>query len=116
VIAWWLWTLIWVGLVFALLLVLVLLAFRLFRKAMTLMDELSAVADKTRTLDVDGAELSAPQNAILAEMSKVRAQHEAQKRRHSDLKLARHERRIARAKRITARDASSRTQWPEGWS
>jgi flagellar biosynthesis/type III secretory pathway M-ring protein FliF/YscJ len=115
VIAWWGWLLIWVGLVLALVLVLAFLAFTLFRKAIALMHELSAVVDKTTALDVEFLELSKPQIAVLAEMSEIRAQHEAQQRRRADVKLARHERRIARAKRIITRDAST-AQWPEGWS
>lgn len=114
-IEWWGWLLIWVGLVLALLVVLALLAYKLFRKAIALMHELSAVVDKTAALDVDAPELSKPQIAVLAEMSEIRAQHEAQRRRRAALKLARHERRIERAKRITKRDTST-AQWPEGWS
>lgn len=114
-IAWWGWLLIWVGLVLILLAMLVIVALWLFRKAMALLDDLSDVADKTTSLDVDTAELSKPQIAILAELSEIRQQHETRKIRRADLKLARHERRIARAKRITRRDAST-TQWPEGWA
>ncbi|GAA1209546.1 hypothetical protein [Rhodoglobus aureus] len=114
-IEWWGWLLIWVGLVLALLVVLAFLAYRLFRKAISLMHELSAVVDKTSVLDADTAELSQPQIAVLAEMSDIRARHESQRRRRLDLKLARHERRIERAKRITKRDAST-AQWPESWS
>lgn len=114
-ISWWGWLLLWVGLVVALLVILALLAYVLFRKAIALMNELSAVVDKTAVLDVETAELSRPQIAVLAEMREIRAQHEYRQSRRADLKRERHERRIARAKRITKRDAST-AEWPEGWS
>ncbi|QYH36231.1 hypothetical protein [Salinibacterium sp. M195] len=114
-IPWWGWLLMWTGLVLTLLIVLSLLAYRLFRKAISVMHELSAVVDKTAILDGEAAELSSPQIAILAEMSAIRAHHESQRQRRIDLKRDRHDRRIARAKRITKRDAST-VQWPESWS
>lgn len=114
-IQWWGWLLIWAGLVLALLLVLGFLAYRLFRKAIDLMHEVSAVVDKTAALDVEVPELSQPQIAILTQMSEIRAQRDTRQRRRSELKIERHERRLARAKRITKRDANS-AQWPAGWS
>ena len=114
-IAWGGWLLIWVGLVLLLLIMLVLVAYVLFRKGVALMHDLSALVDKAAALDVDMESLSKPQIAVLAEMSEIRARHEAQKGRRADLKLERHDRRMARAKRITKHDAST-SQWPEGWA
>ena len=114
-IQWWGWLLIWVALVLVLLTVLGILAFGLVRKALALIHELSELVDKTTALDVETAELTKPQIAFLAEMSAIRAQHEAQQQRRAEKTHARHERRIARAKRITKRDAST-MQWPKGWA
>lgn len=114
-IAWWGWLLIWVGLVLILIVMLGVIAWVLFRKAMVLMKDLSDVVDKTSMLDVESGKLSKPQIAILTDMAEIRDRHEAQKRHRADLKLARHERRIARAKSITTRDASG-MQWPKEWS
>ncbi|MBH0115420.1 hypothetical protein I6E52_00990 [Salinibacterium sp. NG253] len=114
-IAWWGWVLIWVGLVLILIVMLGVIAWVLFRKSMVLMKDLSDVVDKTSMLDVEAAELTKPQIAILTEMAEIRDRHEAQKRHRAELKLARHERRIARGKTITTRDASA-MQWPQEWS
>jgi hypothetical protein len=115
VIQWWGWLLIWAGLVLALLGVLTYLAFRLFRQAIALIHDLSTLADKMTALDIDGAAPSAPHRAVLAEMSEIRAHYDSQQRRRAELKNERHERRIARAKRIITHDAHT-TQWPESWS
>jgi hypothetical protein len=114
VIEWWGWLLIWAGLVLALLVLLAVLAFRLFRQATALMRELSVLVDKASALGVENAELSAPQIAVLAEISEIRAQHETQRRRRLELKHGRHGRRMERAKRIMLLDAST-AKWPEGW-
>ncbi|QAV69385.1 hypothetical protein ESZ53_02365 [Salinibacterium sp. UTAS2018] len=114
-IAWWGWLLIWVGLVLALLIMLAVVAWVLFRKAMVLMKDLSDVVDKTAILDVETEKISKPQIAILAEMAQIRDRHEAQRERRLGLTAARRERRLERGKKITRRDAS-RMQWPEGWS
>ncbi|EPR75596.1 hypothetical protein ADILRU_2139 [Leifsonia rubra CMS 76R] len=121
-IQWWGWLLIWVGLVLALLVVLIFLAFRLFRQAIAIIHELSALADKTTALDTDGPALdtdaaapSALHRAVFVEMSQIRAQYDTQQRRRAELKNERHERRIARAKRIITHDAHT-AQWPESWS
>ncbi|EAR24091.1 hypothetical protein A20C1_02464 [marine actinobacterium PHSC20C1] len=98
-----------------LLIVVAVIAFLLFRKAVALMHDLSELVDKTAELDIDSDSLSKPQIAVLAEMSEIRARHEDHKNRRGEVKLARHERRISRAKRITKRDASA-TEWPEGWA
>ncbi|CAO1651554.1 hypothetical protein I6E81_01120 [Salinibacterium sp. NG22] len=114
-IAWWGWLLIWVGLVLILVAMLGVVAWILFRKAMVLMKDLSDVVEKTSILDVESEKLSKPQLAILTEMVEIRDRHEAHKRQRAEVKLARHERRIARAKTITKRDASQ-MQWPKEWS
>ena len=114
-IGWWGWLLMWVGLVLMLLMMLAAVAYVLFRKGLALMHDLSALVDKAAALDVDTESLSKPQIAVLAEMSEIRARHEAQKSRRADLKLERHDRRMARAKRIIKHDAST-SPWPDGWA
>ncbi|MEV8254097.1 hypothetical protein AB0O95_09060 [Rhodoglobus sp. NPDC076762] len=114
-IAWWGWLLIWVGLVLALLIMLAVMAWVLFRKAMVLVKDLSDVVDKTAILDVESERISKPHIAILAEMAEIRDRHDAQRRRRLELRDARRARRLERGKRITKRDAS-RMQWPESWS
>ncbi|MEH6781842.1 MAG: hypothetical protein V7618_09775 [Rhodoglobus sp.] len=114
-IAWWGWLLIWVSLVLGLLVMLAVIAWVLFRKAMVVMNDLSDVVDKTSILDVESEKLSKPQIAILTQMAEVRDRHDAQRQRRLDLRDARRERRLERGRTITKRDASQ-SQWPEGWS
>ena len=114
-IAWWGWLLIWVGLVLALLVMLAVIAWVLFRKAMVLMTDLSDVVDKTKVLEVESEQLSKPQIAILTEMAELRDRHDAQQRQRLERKDARRERRLERGRAITKRDAS-RMRWPAGWS
>lgn len=114
-IAWWGWLLIWVGLVLALLAMLTVIAWVLFRKGMALMSDLSDLVEKTSILDVETDKISKPQIAILTEMVEIRDRHAAQRARRLELRESRRERRLERGNTITKRDAS-RMQWPEGWS
>ena len=112
--AWWAWLLIWTGLVLALLAVLALGAWWLFRKSMTVLDDLADLAETTEILGVDEAELPAPAIAVLADLRDIRAREDARRAHRSRRRNNRHRRRLARARAITSVDASKR-QWPADW-
>ena len=113
-IAWWGWLLIWTGLVLALLAMLALLAWWLFRKAMRLLDDVADLADTTAILDVEEAALPPRAIAVLTDMKDIRAREDARRTHRSERRTARHDRRIDRARRITKLDASKQ-QWPADW-
>lgn len=114
-IAWWGWLLIWTGLVLALLVTLALLLWWLFRKAMTLLDDVGELAEKAEILDVEEvADLPRPAIAVLTEMRDIRAREEARRAHRARRRSDRHQRRMARARRITSVDASAR-RWPADW-
>ena len=75
---WWSWVVIWVVLVVALLGMLTLFGFRLFRKLMATLDELGRLADKTELLHRRSEELREErfQPAAFADAGALRAAHE----------------------------------------
>lgn len=113
-IPWWGWLLIWSGLVLALLVMLALFAWWLFRKSLVLLDDLAALADTTAALDGDDAELVPPRLAILTPALEIRAREEARKFHRRERRRRRVEARLARARRITRVDATA-VRWPADW-
>lgn len=111
---WWAWLLLWSGLVLGLLVMLGLFAWWLFRKFLGLMDDVADLAERSALLEVDDPVLVKPEIAVLAELSDIRARGRARRARKADLRRQRHERRMARARRITGADASQR-EWPADW-
>lgn len=111
---WWSWVLIWTGLVIVLLVVLGLAAWWLFRKFLTLLDDVATLADRASLIDPVDAELIRPELAVLAEVSEVRAREDARRQHRAERKQRRHEARMARATRIGSVDAS-RVLWPSEW-
>lgn len=111
-IAWWGWLVIWVCLGLALLAVLAISAWRLFRKAVAVLDELETLAEKTDLLEqvADEAGDTREQLAILAGAEQTRRRRALVRKAALDRKAARHDSRMARAKRITRVDASTR-EW-----
>jgi flagellar biosynthesis/type III secretory pathway M-ring protein FliF/YscJ len=103
-VAWWVWALIWTGLGVALIVMLALLGWWLFRKLMVLFDDASALADRVQILEFDEAQLPQPAIAVLANARDIRDREEARKAHRFERKRLRHEQRIARAKRITKAD------------
>jgi uncharacterized membrane protein YccC len=71
---WWSWVVIWVVLVVALLGMLTLFGFRLFRKLMAALDELGKLADKTELLQRRAEELAEERfhPAVFADVSELR--------------------------------------------
>ena len=112
--SWWAWLLIWTGLVLALLAVLALGAWWLFRKSMTVLDDVADLAETTEILGVDEADLPAQTRAVLADLRDIRAREEARKAHRSRRRGDRRRRRLDRARRITTVDASQQ-QWPADW-
>ena len=113
-IAWWGWLLLWVGLVLALLVMLVLFAWWLFRKAMKLLDDVAELAGTAEILAVDDVELDRPAIAVLADLRDIRAREDARRAHRARRRSERHARRMDRARRITRVDASKQ-QWPADW-
>jgi hypothetical protein len=113
-IAWWGWLLIWAGLVLALLVMLGLFAWWLFRKSLRLLDDVSALADTTAILEVDDPVLPKQQLAVLAELRDIRTREDARRAHSADRRRTRHDRRMTRARRITSAEAA-RGPWPQDW-
>lgn len=115
IIPWWGWLLIWVGLVLALLVMLVLFAWWLFRKAMRILDDVGELADTAAVFDgIDDAELPHQAIAVLADIRDIRAREEARKAHRARRRSDRYRRRLERARRITSVDAS-KLRWPADW-
>lgn len=114
-IAWWGWLLIWTALVLALVATLGLLTWWLFRKGFRLLDDLGELADTAAVFDrVGEAELPPQAIAVLADIRDIRAREEARTFHRSQRRNERHRRRLERARRITALDAS-KVRWPADW-
>ncbi|MCU1439466.1 MAG: hypothetical protein JWP85_463 [Rhodoglobus sp.] len=113
-IAWWGWLLIWTGLGLALVAMLALFAWWLFRKSLRLLDDLSALAETTAILEVDDPVLPRQQLAVLAELRDIRSREDARRARRSNRRRQRHDRRMTRARRITSAEAA-RGPWPQEW-
>ena len=106
---WWSWILIWGGLVLALLAMLALLSWWLFRKAVGVLDELGRLTEKTEMLSRMSDELEdveAPRfvPAVLLEHAEVAASHHARVLAREDRRRARREKRITRARMLTRAD------------
>jgi len=113
VIAWWGWVLIWTGLVLALLAMVALFAWRLFRRFLALLDDFFALTEKAAVLDgVTTADDTRPLNAILEDPAVVRARVAARMSRRADRKLVRRKARILRAKMITTARIDLK-EWPK---
>lgn len=112
---WWVWLIIWAALGLALLAMLGLCAWWLFRKFVVLTGDLADLAETLVVLEPDDPELARPQLAVLADIRDIRAHEEARQFRRSTGRRERHDRRIARARRITGVDALTQ-HWPAGWT
>lgn len=113
-IPWWGWALIWTGLVVALLAMLVLLGWRIFRKGIRLVEQLDGLAALADTLDAEEAELPRQPIAVLAQAADVSRREDERRAHRLARKTARHDERMARAERIARVDVSA-TQWPPTW-
>lgn len=113
--SWWAWVLIWTGLVLALLVMLALFAWWLFRKAMRLFDDAFELADTVAVLEVGDGELPRQQLAVLADMREIRRREDARRAHRAERRRLRRERRLTRARRITAVDAGT-VEWPSDWT
>lgn len=111
---WWGWVLIWAGLALALAVMLALFAWWLFRKFLVLMNDVADLAEKSAILEIDDPALVRPQIAVLASVREIRDRENARKFHRSERKRLRREARLARARRITTVDVSTR-QWPADW-
>ncbi|MCU1523985.1 MAG: hypothetical protein JWO18_879 [Microbacteriaceae bacterium] len=109
---WWSWVIIWVGLGLALLVMLGLMAWWLFRKLMGVFRELETLAGKAELLEAANETLDEQhsERAILLTRSEVVARREFVRSRAAERKEARHLARLERARALTKLDASTR-QW-----
>jgi hypothetical protein len=112
--SWWGWLLIWTGLVLALVAMLALSAWWLFRKSLRLLDDVSTLADTTAILDIGEPVLPRQQVAVLAELREIRRREDARREHRASRRHKRRERRMARARRISTPEAA-RGPWPEAW-
>jgi len=112
---WWSWLVIWTSLVIALIIVLVVAAWRLFRKAVAVFNDLGTLAAKAELLDAAAPKFDEQQAeiAILQKLPDVRARrhrvHEAAAARRDARRISQ----LARARALTGFDAHSR-QWFHG--
>ncbi|MDP3209268.1 MAG: hypothetical protein Q8M65_08970 [Rhodoglobus sp.] len=117
---WWAWVLIWLALVLGLFAMLGLCAWLLFRKFITLMDDLSDLADRSALLEPPDSDLVAPPIAVLADPRDMREREAARRGHRAERRWRRHESRIARGKAITSLDPESKaalvTALSERWS
>lgn len=113
-ILWWAWLVIWSALVLALLVMLGLSAWWLFRKGIGVLDAIGELADATAVLEVDDPVLPRQQLAVLADARDIRRREAARRFHRAERRRLRHERRMARARRITSLDAST-VRWPDDW-
>ncbi|CAN5380210.1 hypothetical protein BH10ACT7_BH10ACT7_03170 [soil metagenome] len=115
-IAWWGWIAIWAGLALALLIMLGLLAWWLFRKFLVLVDDVADLAGSAAVLDAGEHEHVRPAIAVLAEVvAEVRRREDTRRAHRANRRRERHERRMTRARHITSAAASQR-EWPADWS
>ena len=113
-IPWWGWLLIWVGLVLALLALLAVGAWHLFRKGMVVLDAVAELAEATAVLELDDSPLPKQQRAVLADLRDIHRREDARRAHRAERRRVRHERRMARARRITRLDATQ-VRWPDDW-
>lgn len=111
---WWSWIAIWGGLVLALAVMLGLLAWWLFRKALVLLDDVADLAGTTALLESDDPEYIRPALAVLETVRAVRDREAARRAHRAQRRRLRHETRMARARRITSVEAA-RGPWPSEW-
>lgn len=111
---WWAWIAIWGALVLALVVMLGLLAWWLFRKSLVLLDDVADLASASGVLEVSDAPLPRPVIAVLADVRDIRAREEMRRAHRAQRRRDRHERRMSRARRITSVDVT-RHKWPADW-
>ena len=106
----WSWLIIWTGLGLTLVAVLVVSAWRLFRKAVSVFDELGTLAEKTELLGAAVTEFDDQQAelAILQKLSDVQARHRHVRNASGLRRDARRTTRVARGRALTRFDANSR--------
>ncbi|MFZ2963804.1 MAG: hypothetical protein WA006_03875, partial [Rhodoglobus sp.] len=76
-IPWWAWLLIWSGLVLALLVMLAISAWWLFRKGIGVLDAVGELAEAVEVLEVDDPVLPRQQLAVFAAARDIRRREEA---------------------------------------
>jgi hypothetical protein len=111
---WWSWLVIWACLLLALVGVLAVAAWRLFRKAMAVLAELGTLAQKSELLDAvsDAAEEQRSEIAVLQKYADVQARRRFVREESASRRATRHRRRLDRAKSMIRVDASTR-RWFE---
>lgn len=108
---WWSWLIIWTCLVLALIAMLVVSAWKLFRKAVAVFDELGTLAEKTELLDAAITDFNEQpaELAILQKLSDVRAARTHAREDMAERRDARRSTRLLRGRSLTRFDANSRS-------
>jgi biopolymer transport protein ExbB/TolQ len=111
---WWSWLIIWAVLVLALLAMLALFGWQLFRKVVAVFGSLEALASTTELLESAGEALEEQRGtlALLQKHSEVALRRHRVREEAAARRQARHDARIDRARRITRVDANTR-RWFE---
>ena len=112
---WWSWLVIWTCLVVALIAVMVVATWRLFRKAVSIFDELGSLVAQAELLDAAVTEFDEKQAeiAILQKLSDVQAKRRHVREAAAARRDIRHNSRLARGRALTRFDANSR-RWFQG--
>ena len=101
---WWAWIVLWSGLVLGLLAMLGVSAWLLFRKFITLMHDLSDLADSGTRDKPFEPEVTVAPIAVLADLRDIHERESARRQHRLDRRRHDHDARIARAKAITQLD------------
>lgn len=113
-IAWWGWVILWSVLLSALVIMLALFAYWLFRKLVVLTDAVAAIADRSSFLNIADVELVRPHLAVLATAEQVRDRESARTAHRAARRTGSSSERLERARRITAAEASQ-MKLPADW-
>ena len=107
---WWSWLVIWTCLVLALIAVLFVATWRLFRKAVSVFDDLGTLAARAELLDAAVTKFDEQQAeiAILQKLSDVQANRRHVREAAAARRDIRHTSRLARGRALTRFDANSR--------
>ena len=104
---WWSWILIWLALAILLVGTLAFFGWRLFRKGVSVIEELSVLTDKVDLLqrNVEELTLDVPPNAILDGYPAVADRRDRERHRRATMRQLRRDTRIERGRLITAPQA-----------
>ncbi len=101
---WWSWVIVWTVLVVGMLAMLGVSAWLLFRKLMTLLDDLGHLTESAALGEMVTSDTVPPVIAVLSRHAAIRDREAARRRHINERRHSRYDARIARAKAITRLD------------